>query len=119
MATTSLDLRPAPYALTVFRGRTFAAPYSFVNVDEDTLVETPIPTDGWTLYGELQRKGENVALCTASFDRNDAEGTGTYSIDGFDELPVGTYSFFIRYTDAAGNKDYAASITFKIKDEAP
>jgi hypothetical protein len=101
--------------MSILRGSSFSESYSFVD-DSGAAIDTT----NWVLYGEVCAKGSDDSPIAMSFTgRDDEAGTGTMSITGFSSLAVGCYSYFVRFTDAAGKVAYAARGEIKIHDDAP
>lgn len=113
--TSDNDTGPNHQTIPVVRGASYSEPYAFEDDNEE-----PLDITGWEIVGEVQRVGSNVVAAEFSFDRaNDAEGTGQLTVVGMESLSVGSYSFFIRYTDADGKVGYSALGLFRVREEAP
>ncbi len=111
------DLRPEPQDILMLRGSTCKdQPYAFTDANGQ-----PLPTTGWTLAGSMNvlSAASAGAIAFTFANRDDALGTGTFTIPGFSALPVGSYSYYLRYTDGSGAIGYAGRGLIKISDEAP
>lgn len=117
MSSPSTDEgRPKAVDLLRMHGSDFSESYAFVDDNDD-----PVDITDWTqLEGDLNRVGSGTVVASFAFDREDDEGgTGVLSIPGFADLPVGSYSYFVRYRDSLGKLDYAGRGVIRISKENP
>jgi hypothetical protein len=111
----AIDLRTQRQTIDVYRGRSFKWTYAITDDDDE-----PTDVSSWVIVSAFKRVGSDVPAAEVTLDRTDDEnGKGTLEIVGFSELPIGSYSLFVRYTDSLAASDYACVASIRIHEVAP